>query len=126
MPWWVILYLIILFFVIIISVIKNFIDKRNLPHIFFEFASGTLGFIFIIAIWKEELATMMSWYVIPLLLYTISWDFYSLSHMKKNSYKDLSDQENKDMDLYSKLFAILFVLPCYFSGGLLIYRFSVL
>jgi len=124
MPWWAILYLIILAIVIIISVVKEFIDKRNQLHIFAEFASGALGFLFIIAIWNEQLATMMSWYVIPLLLYTISWDFYALSHMKKSAYKDLSEQENKDMDRYSKLFAILFVLPCYFSGGLLAYRFS--
>jgi len=126
MPWWAILYLVILSIVIIISVIKEFIDKRNLLHIFAEFASGSIGFIFIIAVWKENLATMIGWFVLPLLLFSIIWDQYSLTHMKNSSYEDLSDQENKDMDRYSKLFAILFVLPCYISGGLLAYRLSEL
>ena len=123
MPWWAILYLVILSIVIIISVIKEFIDKKNLIHIFFELTSGALGFIFIIAVWNEDLTSFINWLVFPLLLYTIAWDQYALSQMKKSSYEDLSDQENKDMDRYSKLFAILFVLPCYFSGGLLAYRF---
>ncbi len=123
MPWWAILYLIILSIVIIISVIKEFTDKRNMLYIFAEFLSGTIGLIFIIAIWKDNLAAVIGALVLPLLLYSISWDLYALSHMKKSSYEDLSDQENKDMDKYSKLFAILFVTPCYFSGGLLTYKF---
>jgi hypothetical protein len=123
MPWWAILYLVLLAVTIIISVVKEFIDKRNLLHIFAEFTSGALGFVFVIAIWNEDMHSMIGGLILPLLLYTITWDQFALTNMKKSSYEDLSDQENQDMDRYSKLFAILFVLPCYFAGGLLTYKY---
>ena len=122
MPWWAIAYLIILSVVILISIAKDFVDKRSLVYILGEFSSGAIGFLFIYSYWRDELSQLISWLVIPLLLYAIAWDQYALSKMKKSNYEDLSIEENLDMDRYSKLFAILFILPCYIAGALLSYR----
>ena len=123
MPWWAIAYLVILTVVILISVIKDYFDKRSLPYISGEIISGALGFIFIVGYWKDDLANTISWLVIPLLLFAIAWDQYALSKMKKSNYPDLTEQENRDMDRYSKIFAMTFVSPCYLAGALLSYRF---
>jgi hypothetical protein len=42
--------------------------------------------------------------------------------MKPSNYPDLTEQENRDMDRYSKVFAVIFISPCYVAGGLLSYR----
>ena len=122
MPWWTIAYLVILTIVVIISIVKDYYDNRSLAYIFGELVSGALGFVFIISYWKEDLFSMISWFILPLLLYAIAWDQYALSRMKQSNYPDLTEQENRDMDRYSKLFAIIFISPCYLAGGLLSYR----
>ena len=122
MPWWAIAYLVILTSVIVISIIKDYYERRGFAYITGEFVSGALGFIFIVGYWMEDLAGLISWLVIPLLVYAIAWDQYALSKMKKSAYPDLTEQENKDMDKYSRLFAIIFISPCYLAGGLLSYR----
>ncbi len=122
MPWWAIAYLTILTLVVAISVIKDYFDNRGLGYIFGELVSGTLGFIFIVSHWYQQLALNIGWYVLPLLLYVIAWDQYALSRMKPSAYPDLTEQENRDMDRYSKIFAVLFVSPCYIAGGLLTYH----
>ena len=122
MPWWAMAYLVILAMVIFVSIIKVFYERRSFAYISGEFVSGALGFIFIVGYWKEDLAGLISWLVIPLLIYAIAWDQYALSKMKKSAYPDLTEQENKDMDKYSRLFALIFISPCYLAGGLLSYR----
>ncbi|TNF33992.1 MAG: hypothetical protein EP315_07800 [Gammaproteobacteria bacterium] len=122
MPWWSILYLVILSIVILISLIKDYIDKRPFSYILGEFLSGAIGFTLVIAVWKQNLAGSLGWLVVPMLLYAIAWDQYALSKMRKSSYPDLTEEENRDMDRYSKIFAVLFVLPCYLAGAVLGYR----
>lgn len=122
MPWWVIAYLVLLVLIILISIIKDVIDHRGITYIAAEFASGTIGVSFVIACWYSELANTLSWLVIPLLIYSVFWDQYALRYMERTEYKDLSEQENDDMHKYSKLFAILFVLPCYIAGLYLSYQ----
>lgn len=120
MPWWVILYLIILTTVIIISVIKDRIDNKSFYYQSGELISGVTGLLFIYSYWNIELITGIGWITIPLLLYAISWDQYALRHMRKSNYPDLTEEENRDMDKYSKIFAMLFILPCYIAGLLVI------
>ena len=122
MPWWAIAYLVFLALIISISIIKDIIDQRSIRYISAEFISGIIGISFIIACWYSELAGILSWLIIPMLIYSVSWDQYSLQHMKKSNYKDLSEQENDDMHKYSKLFAVLFVTPCYIAGLYLSYQ----
>lgn len=122
MPWWAILYLVILMVVIIISVIKDRIDNKSILYQSGELLSGITGVLFIYSVWNMELITLISWLSVPLLLYTIIWDQYALRHIRKSSYPDLTEEENRDMDQYSKIFAILFILPCYIAGILLIYK----
>jgi len=122
MPWWAIAYLIVLTVVVVISIVKDYFDKRGFSYIIGEVVSGALGFVFILAYWQQNLAAVIGWLAIPLLLYAIAWDQYALSRMKPSSYQDLTEQENRDMDRYSKIFAIVFITPCYIAGGLLIYR----
>ena len=122
MPWWAIAYLVFLVLILSISVIKDIIDQRGLYYIFSEFASGIVGISFIIACWHSGLASILSWFVIPMLIGSVSWDLYALRHMKKTNYKDLSEQENEDMHKFSKLFAVLFVSPCYIAGLYLSYQ----
>lgn len=122
MPWWAIAYLTILTTVVVVSVIKDYFDSRSVRYMLGELVSGTLGFIFIASHWNQPLALAIGWYVIPLLLYAIAWDQYALSTMKPSDYPDLTERENRDMDRYSKIFAVLFVSPCYLAGGLLSYR----
>jgi len=121
MPWWAITYLIILLLIIIISIIKDIVDHRHFSYVFAELASGVASVSFILACWNAELTSILSWFVIPLLIYSISWDQYALRHMKKAKYRDLTDLENKHMHQYSKLFAVLFMLPCYTAGVYLTY-----
>jgi hypothetical protein len=122
MPWWAIAYLVILLLIVIISIIKDIADHRHFTYVFAELASGIVSVSFIFACWYTELANILSWAVIPLLIYTISWDQYALRHMKKAVYRDLTETENKDMHQYSKLFAVLFMLPCYAAGACLSYQ----
>lgn len=121
MPWWAIAYLVLLTVVILISVIKDFLDKKNLGYILAEFVSGAIGFYFVLSIWNEAYALMLGWFLVPMFLYSIIWDQYALTHMTPSSYEDLSDKENADMDRYCRIFAVIFVLPCYIAGGYLIY-----
>jgi len=100
MPEWAIAYLVFLALIVLISIIKDVIDQRCLHYISAEFSSGVIGISFIIA----------------------CWDQYALQHMKKSNYEDLSKQENEDMLKYSKLFAVLFVVPCYIAGLYLSYQ----
>ena len=125
MPWWTIAYLVILCLVIVISLIKDYRDKR--PHIYIlgEFISGAIGIMLIVGFWKPALASNLGWLVIPMLVYAMVWDQYALSRMRKSDYPDLSEQENRDMDRYSKIFAIVFVLPCYLAGAVLSYRLLI-
>ena len=125
MPWWAILYLVILTIVIIISVIKDRIDNKSILYQSGELLSSITGFLFIYSVWNMELMTLVSWLSIPLLLYTITWDQYALRHIRKSNYPDLTEEENRDMDQYSKIFAILFILPCYIAGLLLIYKLYI-
>jgi len=122
MPWWAIAYLVFLAVIVLISIIKDFIDHHAIPYIAAEFISGAISVSFIVAYWYSELANTLSWLVIPLLIYSVSWDQYALHHMKKADYEDLTEQENKDMHKYSKLFAISFVLPSYIAGLYLSYQ----
>ena len=122
MPWWAILYIVILMVVIIISVIKDRIDNKSILYQSGELLSGTTGILFIYSLWNMQLITVLSWLSVPLLLYIISWDQYALRHIRKSNYPDLTEEENRDMDRYSKIFAILFILPCYIAGILLIYK----
>lgn len=126
MPWWAIAYLVILTVVVLISVVKDYYDHRSVAYMTGEFISGALGFIFILGYWQQQLASLLSWFVIPLLLYAILWDQYALSKMKQSAYPDLTEQENRDMDRYSKIFAMIFVSPSYIAGGLLAYQQLVL
>jgi hypothetical protein len=123
MPWWTIAYLVFLVLVILISIIKDVIDHRPVPYVAAEFISGAIGVSFIVACWYTELATALSWLVIPLLIYSVAWDQYALRHMEKADYGDLTEHENNEMHKYSKLFAIFFVLPCYIAGLYLSYQF---
>ena len=122
MPWWAITYLVVLSSVILISLVKDYRDKRNPAYIIGEFVSGAIGFIFIFGYWHPDLVKLLSWLIVPALIYAIVWDQYALRFMKASSYPDLTDQENRDMDRYSKIFAILFILPCYITGALLSYQ----
>lgn len=119
MPWWVITYLVALTLVITISLIKDCRDKRSILYMLAEFASGGTGFVFVYGYFNPEIAGILGWLIIPLLAYTIVWDQFALSKMKKSAYADLSEQENAEMDKYSKLFAFLFISPCYIAGILL-------
>ncbi|MCW9013724.1 MAG: hypothetical protein OQL06_08065 [Gammaproteobacteria bacterium] len=122
MPWWAIAYLVVLTAVIFISIIKDYLDKRSIAYILGEVFSGAIGIVFITAHWKPELAGLLSWMVLPFLVYAIAWDQYALRYIKASNYPDLSEQENRDMDRYSKIFAILFILPCYIAGAILSYK----
>lgn len=122
MPWWAIAYLVILTMVVVISVIKDYRDQRSNTYMLGELASGALGFLFVLGYWRHELAATFGMLIIPLLLYTITWDQYALSKMKPSAYADLTEQENRDMDRYSKIFAVIFISPTYIAGGLLAYR----
>ena len=122
MPWWAIAYLVILTIVVLISVVKDYLDKKSFAYMVGEFISGALAFIFILGHWQQQLASMMSWMVVPLLLYAIVRDQYALSRMKQSNYPDLTEQENRDMDRYSKIFAMIFISPSYVAGGLLAWR----
>jgi hypothetical protein len=122
MPWWAIVYLVVVAIVVVISTVKDYFDNRGYGYIIGEFVSGTLSFIFVVAYWQENLAGMIGWFVVPLLIYAIAWDQYALSRMQRSDYADLTEQENRDMDRYSKIFAVIFIAPCYIAGALLIYR----
>jgi len=122
MPEWAIAYLVFLALIVLISIIKDVIDQRRLHYISAEFSSGVIGISFIIACWHQGLANTLNWFVIPMFIYSVSWDQYALQHMKKSNYEDLSKQENEDMLKYSKLFAVLFVVPCYIAGLYLSYQ----
>ena len=122
MPWWTIAYLVILCLGIVISLIKDYRDQRPHSYILGEFISGAIGIVLIVGFWKPSLASSLGWLVIPMLVYAMVWDQYALSRMRKSDYPDLSEQENRDMDRYSKIFAIIFVLPCYLAGAALSYR----
>jgi hypothetical protein len=119
MPWWVITYLVALTLMITIALIKDYKDQRGALYMLAEFASGAIGFVFVYAWFNPELATIIGWLTLPFLAYAIIWDQIALRQMKKSAYADLSESENQDMDKYSKLFAILFISPCYVSGGLI-------
>lgn len=125
MPWWTIAYLVILCLVIVISLIKDYRDQRPHSYILGEFISGAIGITLIVGFWKPSLASSLGWLVIPMLIYAMVWDQYALSKMRKSDYPDLSEQENRDMDRYSKIFAIAFVLPCYLAGAVLSYRLLI-
>jgi len=125
MPWWAIAYLVFLVLIILVSIVKDFIDHRAIPYITAEFISGAISVSFIIAYWYTELANTLSWLVIPLLIYSVGWDQYALRHMKKVAYDDLTEQENSDMHKYSKLFAVVFVLPSYLAGLYLSYQIII-
>ena len=121
MPWWAISYLIILLVIILISIIKDVIDHKDVHYIFAEFTSGAIETGLVIACWYTGLAYFLSWLIIPLLLYSIIWDQYALAQMKAEKHNDLTDTENEDMHHYSKLFAFLLVLPAYAAGIYLSY-----
>ena len=122
MPWWAILYLTILTIVICISIIKDRIDNKSIYYQLGEILAGLACFLFIYCYWNAELITSVRWLIIPLLIYTIAWDQYALAHLRQSNYPDLTEQENRDMDRYSRIFAMLFILPCYIAGILLIYK----
>lgn len=117
MPWWVITYLAALTLMITISLIKDYRDNRSILYMLAEFASGAIGFVFVYGYFNPEITDILGWLLIPLLAYTIAWDQFALSKMKKSAYADLSEQENDEMDKYSKLFAFLFISPCYIAGS---------
>lgn len=119
MPWWVVAYLIMLTLMITIELIKNVRERRSLVYVLAEFSSGILGGTLVYAYFNPSIAAWLGWLVIPLLAYIILWDQYALSQMKKSACADLSGHENDDMDIYSKLFAFLFISPCYLSGVLI-------
>ena len=122
MPWWAILYLVILTTVVIISIIKDRIDNKSIYYQLGELASGVAGFLFIYSYWNIELITLIGWFTLPLLLYAISWDQYALAHLRKSNYPDLTEEENRDMDRYSRIFALIFIFPCYIAGTLVIFK----
>ncbi|MDH5765241.1 MAG: hypothetical protein OEZ38_04425 [Gammaproteobacteria bacterium] len=122
MPWWAIVYLVILTTVIVISIIKDRIDQKSIYYQLGELVSGVIGVLFIISYWNLDLIALLSWLSIPLLIYAISWDQYALAHLRKSNYPDLTEEENRDMDKYSRIFAIMFILPCYIAGILIIYK----
>ena len=122
MPWWAVAYLILLTAVILISIIKDYLDRRGIGYIFGEISSGAIGFMFIVGYWKPELVSFISWFIVPLLIYAVIWDQYALKFMRQSNYPDLTEQENRDMDRYSKIFAVLFILPCYIAGLLLAFK----
>ncbi len=122
MPWWAITYLVALTVMITIALIKDYRDQKNFFYMLAEFASGAIGFIFVYGYFNPETSAMIGWLVIPLLIFALAWDQYALSKMKKSSYVDLSEQENKEMDRYSRLFAFLFISPCYLAGAALSWR----
>jgi|APLow6443716910_1056828.scaffolds.fasta_scaffold35117_2 hypothetical protein len=122
MPWWAIIYLVALTLTITVALIKDYRDKRSALYMLAELVSGTIGFVFIYGYFNPETADLIGWLVIPLLVYAIAWDQYALSKMKKSAYADLSQHENEEMDKFSKLFAFLFIAPCYISGGLICWR----
>jgi hypothetical protein len=117
MPWWAIIYLAALTLMITISLIKDYRDRRGILYILAEFASGAIGFVFVYGYFNPEISITIGWLVIPLLIIAIAWDQFALSKMKKSAYADLSAQENDEMDKYSKLFAFLFISPCYIAGA---------
>ncbi|MDH5736287.1 MAG: hypothetical protein OEY87_09215 [Gammaproteobacteria bacterium] len=122
MPWWATLYLAILTVVIIISFFKNRIDRKSIFYQCAEIVSGIGCFLFIYCYWHTALIASVQWLTIPLLIYVISWDMYALTHIRKSNYPDLTEEENREMDRYSKVFAMLFILPCYIAGILLIHK----
>ncbi|MBI3187715.1 MAG: hypothetical protein HYZ31_07655 [Gammaproteobacteria bacterium] len=122
MPWWAITYLVALTLMITIALIKDYRDQKSFFYILAEFASGAIGFVFVYGYFNPETSAMIGWLVIPLLIFALAWDQYALSKMKKSSYVDLSEQENKEMDRYSRLFAFLFISPCYLAGASLSWR----
>jgi len=124
MPWWAITYLVTLTLMITIALIKDFRDQRNFLYMLAELASGAIGFLFVYAYFHPETVSLVGWLVVPLLIYAITWDQFALSKMKKSAYADLTEQENQEMDLYSRLFAFLFISPCYISGGLISWQLA--
>lgn len=119
MPWWATTYLVILTLVIAIELIKDYRDRRHVLHILAEAISGAIGFIFVYSYFNREVIAVIGGVVIPLLILTLAWDLFALHTMKKSAYADLSAHENAEMDKYSRLFAFLFILPCYISGALI-------
>lgn len=122
MPWWVITYLAALALMITIAMIKDYKDQRSLLYMLGEFSSGTIGFLFVYAYFNPAIATTIGWLTLPLLAYAITWDQFALRQMKKSAYADLSEKENQEMDRYSKLFAFLFISPCYVAGIFISWR----
>jgi hypothetical protein len=116
MPYWAIAYLSLLAVVMMISLIKDYRDGRGLAYISGELFSGMVGFALVIAYYRQPLAEAIGMFVIPLLVYAIAWDQFALTKLKPCAYADLTETENRDMDRYSKLFAFLFILPCYIAG----------
>ena len=110
MPWWAIAYLVILTVVILISVIKDYFDKRSLPYISGEIISGALGFIFIVGYWKDDLANTISWLVIPLLLFAIAWDQYALSKMKILKCRSICELDKKDIKRHYEEIEFVFIV----------------
>lgn len=125
MPWWAIAYLILLSLVILVSLIKDYRDGRSLSYISGELVSGSIGFALIYLYYHPQLLEPIGLMIIPLLIYAIVWDQFALSKLRKSAYADLTEEENRDMDRYSKLFAFLFILPCYISGLLISWRIIV-
>lgn len=119
MPWWAITYLVVLTLMISIALIKDYRDRRSAFYMLGELASGAIGFVFVYGYFHPGITTLVGWLVIPLLAYALIWDQFALRSMKKSAYPDLTEHENDEMDRYGRLFAFLFILPCYISGGLL-------
>lgn len=119
MPWWAITYLVALTLMITIALIKDYRDQRSVTYILAEFASGVIGFVFVYAYFNPSVAAAIGWLVVPSLIFALAWDQYALSKMKKSCYPDLNERENIEMDRYSKLFAFIFISPCYIAGAAL-------
>lgn len=119
MPWWVVAYLVLLTLVIMFELLKDFREHRALIYLVGETASGVIGWTLVFVYFTPTLIPQLGWFVLPLLVYSFAWDQYALLQMKKSAYADLSEEENDDMDKYSKFFAFLFIAPCYLSGGLI-------
>ena len=115
------MYLVVLFSFTVAGIIDDW-NKKNTPGVAASIISCCFLFVFVIGFFNEEWVAKFGWILVPMLIYSLLWEFYASvqetgeAEKEINTFDDLSPEE-KNFLLNLAIFAnALIVVPGYVLG----------
>lgn len=121
MPWWSQIYLLLLVLLSIAGITEQFRTKQTI-HALGTSLCLIFFCLFVVAYFNQHVAEMISYGFIAMLLFVLAYDFWlanlELQPDSANFMKPLPDVKSR----LSESGALIFLLPAYIAGVLVIYR----